>query len=116
MKTPFDLDKIYNKLPKEKTELSVEKVELSLIKELLFIHSTLLKVKDMIDGNLNKSIKLAIKGDIGIRNFKKKFVSAESLAKELGIPVSDTALQKLVSDIDKLEKSFKKIQGTFPGI
>ena len=29
MKTPQELDKIYNKLPKEKIELSVEKVELA---------------------------------------------------------------------------------------
>jgi len=29
MKTPQELDKIYNRLPKEKTELSVEKVELA---------------------------------------------------------------------------------------
>jgi predicted transcriptional regulator len=111
MKTPQELDKIYNRLPQEKTELSVEKVELSLIKELLTIHSALLKVQDEIDNNLSKSIKLAIRGDIGINKFKKKFTSAESLAKELGIAVSNTALQKLISDIDKLEKSFKKVQG-----
>ena len=30
MKTPQELDKIYNRLPKEKTELSVEKVELGI--------------------------------------------------------------------------------------
>ena len=31
MKTPQDLDKIYNRLPQEKTELSVEKITLGLI-------------------------------------------------------------------------------------
>ena len=49
MKTPFDLDKIYNKLPKEKTELSVKKVELAIMKDLQKATNKYIKEKKSFD-------------------------------------------------------------------
>jgi DNA repair ATPase RecN len=64
MKTPFDLDKIYNKLPQEKTELSVEKVELSLMDDYLSLEKKYYKAQDdaldpfdKIEGQLKQMIK-----------------------------------------------------------
>ena len=34
MKTPNELKKIYNRLPKDKTELAIHKVELNLVQDL----------------------------------------------------------------------------------
>ena len=58
-----------------------------------------------MDGHLSKAKQAAIKGDVGIKNFNKKFKDIETASKQLGIPVKDVNIQKLNSEI----KEFKKI-------
>lgn len=47
MKTPKELDKIYNRLPKDKTELAIHKVELNLVQDLNKLND---EIQDDIDG------------------------------------------------------------------
>ena len=49
------LNEIYNKFPK----VELEKVELSKISDLKTAYNALVKVKDIMDGNLNKAKKSA---------------------------------------------------------
>ena len=92
------------------TKLSEEKkVELALVDDLKTVYNALVKVKDIMDGSLNKAKKAAVKGDTGIKNFYKKFKDIETAAKELGIPVSDINLQKLEGDVKQFQKDFDKV-------
>ena len=50
-----------------------EKVELALVDDLKTVYNALVKVKDIMDGSLNKAKKAAVKGDTGVKNFYKKF-------------------------------------------
>tara|TARA_R110002020_G_scaffold372560_1_gene584004 strand:- start:579 stop:1010 length:432 start_codon:yes stop_codon:yes gene_type:complete len=47
MKTPNELKKIYNRLPKDKTELAIHKVELNLVQDLDKLND---EIQDDIDG------------------------------------------------------------------
>jgi hypothetical protein len=86
-----------------------EKVELSKISDLKTAYNALVKVKDIMDGNLNKAKKSAVMGDTGVKNFYKIFKDIENVAKELGIPVTDINLQKLDSDVKQFQKDFDKV-------
>ena len=99
------LNEIYNKFPK----VELEKVELSKISDLKTAYNALVKVKDIMDGNLNKAKKSAVMGDTGVKNFYKIFKDIENAAKELGIPVTDINLQKLDSDVKQFQKDFDKV-------
>ena len=86
-----------------------EKVELALVNDLKTVYNALVKVKDIMDGSLNKAKKAAVKGDTGVKNFYKKFKNIETAAKELGIPVSDINLQKLQADVKQFQKDFDNV-------
>ena len=55
MKTPQELDKIYNRLPKEKIELSVEKVELAIGDELRGLSSKVESLRKNVEKNLDNA-------------------------------------------------------------
>jgi hypothetical protein len=101
------LNKILNKFSVEKVEL--EKVELALVDDLKTVYNALVKVKNIMDGSLNKAKKAAVKGDTGVKNFNKKFKDIQTAAKELGISVSDINLQKLEGDVKQFQKDFDKV-------
>lgn len=130
MKTPQDLNKIYNKLPQEKTELSVEKVKLSndlnlmlnVISGQLGADERVIDVTQEIIFNLeknipkgkerfktNNSVIKASKRKIGIVEEELKKVS--KMAAELGIkPSAVNNFNKVSSELDKLKKSLRLIE------
>jgi chromosome segregation ATPase len=95
MKTPFDLDKIYNKLPKEKTELSIEKIELALDD-----YKPLLSDLDKIE-NEGKSIKKEL--DKLEPKFRKLRNELGKLSVRAG-KVEDVASNQIQSDVKALKK------------
>ena len=86
-----------------------KKVELGLMQDVMTSYKALVKVKDIMDGDLAKAKKSAVMGDTGIKNFNKLAGDVEKAAKELGIPVGDTNLQKLYSEIKDMAKDFDKV-------
>ena len=86
-----------------------ERVELALIDDLMVNYKALIKIKDVMDGHLSKAKQSAIKGDIGIKNFNKKFKDIETASKQLGIPVKDINLQKLDSEVKEFKIDFNKV-------
>ena len=88
MKTPFDLDKIYNKLPQEKTELSVEKVELARKPQ------SILSEANKLDSKLRGMESKVEKAYLNYKQSQKEWVSN---------------LSNIEQDADKLEDDLVKI-------
>ena len=133
MKTPQELNKIYNRLPKEKVELATEKIELGLVDDIETAITNLKKqmgVLDDIEKNqfdalviIRKAITNAQKIDDKNKNTVKKSISladdsvklitkAKNAAKELGVKDSDIkGLKELFSVIDDIDQKSEEIQG-----
>ncbi len=109
MKTPFDLDKIYNKLPKEKTELSVEKVALGLIDDIRAdiaqANKGAMKGIDMIE-SAKKPLENSLRDNKSL--FKKLQITKKS-AIELGVKDILKEVQKYERQVDENIKSINKI-------
>ena len=86
MKTPQELDKIYNRLPKEKTELSVEKVELNTLSDLT-------------------------KSDTKIKSFLKKYSKILAEVKEFSKTINRA--KEFLDEGQKLEQANVKIAQKF---
>lgn len=133
MKTSQELNKIYDKLPKEKVELATEKIELGLVDDIETAITNLKKqmgVLDDIEKNqfdalviIRKAITNAQKIDAQNKNTVKKSISladdsaklitkAKNAAKELGVKDSDIkGLKELFSVIDDIDQKSEEIQG-----
>ena len=143
MKTPQDLDKIYNKLPKEKTELSVNKVELGIADEITKKMAGAEKLIDAVKKNFDKveAIEEAMIGELksAIKKAEKKadpfynasdkaekykitiadvLDKAEKAARELNVKPSSiknySKLDKLYNDFNKLPQDLDKIYNKLP--
>jgi len=108
MKTPQDLDKIYNKLPKEKTELSVNKVELGIADEITKKMAGAEKLIDAVKKNFDKveAIEEAMIGELksAIKKAEKKadpFYNASDKAEKYKITIADV--------LDKAEKAAREL-------
>lgn len=98
MKTPQELNKIYNRLPKEKIELSsVSKLELSSLSELNEIQGKMTN----LNGDSSKSISLA-----------NKNIQRAEAAKEY-VRVSITDIEEDSSEASKLIKEGKAALSSF---
>ncbi len=89
-----------------------EKIELALVDDLKTVYNALVKVKDVMDGSLNKAKMSAVMGDTGVKNFYKKFKNIETAAKELGIPVSNIELgipASYENEVKQLQKAFDRV-------
>tara|TARA_R110001592_G_scaffold100715_1_gene285635 strand:- start:433 stop:795 length:363 start_codon:yes stop_codon:yes gene_type:complete len=108
MKTPFDLDKIYNKLPQEKTELSIEKVELGAIDDLRNdykrIATKAVPLKRIIEKAANELEEVSNDLDKVQSNAKK----LEGMAKELGADNIVKSAQDLFKSSGNLSSSWGK--------
>jgi len=119
MKTPQELDKIYNRLPKEKTELSVEKVELNTlsdltksdtkIKSFLKKYSKILAEVKEFSKTINRAKEFLDEGQkLEQANVKiaQKFVAE---FKELGLPLGDLRNVKAFMENGKVIRPLDEI-------
>ena len=133
MKTPQELNKIYNRLPKDKVELATEKIELGLVDDIETAITNLKKEMGVLDDIeqsqfdalviIRKAITNAQKIDDKNKNTVKKSISladdsaklitkAKNAAKELGVKDSDIkGLKELFSVIDDIDQKSEEIQG-----
>tara|TARA_R110001592_G_scaffold357433_1_gene660786 strand:- start:45 stop:467 length:423 start_codon:yes stop_codon:yes gene_type:complete len=136
MKTPKELSKIYNRLPKDKTELA--KVELGIVDDIESAITNLKKQKDILDDAerkqfdavvvIRKAIAAAQKIDDKNKSTVNKSVSladksaklitkAKQAAKDLGVKDSDIKglkeLFSVIDDIDQIAEQIKDFKYTY---
>jgi hypothetical protein len=136
MKTPKELSKIYNRLPKDKTELA--KVELGIVDDIESAITNLKKQKDILDDAerkqfdavvvIRKAISAAQKIDDKNKSTVNKSVSladksaklitkAKQAAKDLGVKDSDIKglkeLFSVIDDIDQIAEQIKDFKYTY---
>ena len=136
MKTPKELSKIYNRLPKDKTELA--KVELGIVDDIESAITNLKKQKDILDDAerkqfdavvvIRKAIAAAQKIDDKNKSTVNKSVSladksaklitkAKQAAKDLGVKDSDIKglkeLFSVIDDIDQIAEQIKDFEYTY---
>ena len=130
MKTPKELDKIYNRLPKDKTELA--KVELGIVDDIAQAISNLEnQFKQLSDAERkqfnavveirksiseakkidNKSKSLANKSESIADKSAKLITKARQAAKDLGVKDSDIkGLKQLFNTIDNMDQKIEEIR------
>ena len=133
MKTPNELNKIYNRLPKDKTELA--KVELGIIDEIKSslqngnkgyqkairisdnIQSLFKALNNVVDDIDNMKSQLSNINDAennlgsAIQQYNKVIPQAEKQAKELGVSPKDIkGYSEIKSMFNKWEESLKKLK------
>ena len=102
MKTPQDLDKIYNKLPKEKTELS--KVELAIADDVK-------KLASQSKAELNELRTFEKRGLAFQKNLTKLFQEGEKLEKVMikAANNSDKTVDRVIKVMDKADDAAKAL-------
>ena len=107
MKTPQDLDKIYNKLPKEKTELATQKIELGLVDEVK-------KAASNIESDWKDALKIAVDGAKELKgkvDAKSKILNKSITALSDGIDKAENLLKELgIGNNGEIEKAKKELK------
>tara|TARA_R110000803_G_scaffold184460_1_gene246815 strand:+ start:204 stop:596 length:393 start_codon:yes stop_codon:yes gene_type:complete len=119
MKTPNELNKIYDRLPKEKIELS--KVELGLVDDLKKYTQGLAKYENEGEGLVSRANRILSElketqkaiykwSDVGesiANDLSSELVKAEKAAEELGVKPSSI---KEISNANKAFKTYAKLE------